>query len=268
MGNTHAAISSTRVGVVIVAVLLQSFVAIEWLYGQAQREATIEVNDPRPLAKAIEVVEQRFGQPITYEDSQVENANEIDDVTGAVRRDGNLNKRVLIPRGGPFMFRYVSPSDSSNPTEFVSILLPSLVATYHSYNNVGYPGRYAVLQRGDVFHIVPTGFRDKGGQDIIRGSVLESSISIPGATRTADEMIRKVLRLVTHTTGITVELGIAPVNLLRGTTVNEGATREVARDVLLRTLSATGRTLSWQLFYGPDTKTYAFNVHIVESSAP
>lgn len=71
---------------------------------------------------------------------------------------------------------------------------------------------------------------------------------------------------VSESTGTEVLVGTVPLNLFVHANVREGASNETARTVLMRTLGAVGRPLSWQLFCQPGTHMCAFNVHIVNGS--
>ena len=84
----------------------------------------VAVEDGRPLAKVLDEVEERFGWTVTYEDPPYQNANEIEDVTERVRRDGKTHLRVLVPRGGAFHFSYaLNPENGSDPAGLLGALL-------------------------------------------------------------------------------------------------------------------------------------------------
>ncbi len=253
---------SLGIGCVGGLIALQLGFGSEQLVGQqVGQNLTVSVNDPRPLAKAIETIEQQYGWVITYEDPLYEYAAEIEDVAALVRKDGDLSKKVLIPRGGAFFFSYAVTGEPADPVG----LLRELLASYES---TGHPGRFSFGQTGNVFHVFPAARKNKNGEQIEQDSVLETRISLPAAERTAEGMVRAVLQSVSQATGINSVLGISPINLLRGVRTSEGVVNEAARDVLVRTLEATQRQTSWQLFYGPGSKMYVFNVHLVAGPAP
>lgn len=77
----------------------------------------ISVEDPRPVAKAITLLESRFGWVITYEDPRYINPADLSDVTEKVRRDLHKFKpgkapKVLIPKGGTLDFEYLHNANS------------------------------------------------------------------------------------------------------------------------------------------------------------
>ena len=69
-----------------------------------QEPATIHVQDPRPLAKVVRTLEQRYGVVITYEEAPYTHEAQISDVTAAVARSQPKSGRVVGPRGGAFSF--------------------------------------------------------------------------------------------------------------------------------------------------------------------
>jgi len=73
---------------------------------------------------------------ITYEDPFYLYASDIEDVTLSVRRDGQTEPRVLVPRGGPFFFQYPAAASVD------SSVLDKLV---DEYNLSGHPGVFRLI---------------------------------------------------------------------------------------------------------------------------
>ena len=226
---------------------------------QAGQTFTISVNHPRPLASAIEVLENRHGWVITYEDPPLLHPSDIEDVTLAVRRDHDLKKpRVLAPRGGPFNFRYSIPAGRVAPDE--SALLERLLEEYH---RSGHPGVFRVRRTGAVFHVVPTESKNALGHFEPRVSLLDSTISISDRERSALGMIEEITAVVSGPAA-RVGIGTVPFNLLNQVSVRGGARNESARSVLLRTLETTNRKMSWALLCDPGPAPIcALNLHFV-----
>src|SRR2546426_6553565 len=65
---------------------------------QETKKANLSVQDPRPLAKAIEILEEKYGFVITYEDPRYTHPSEITDVTEKDRRDLANFKPGKAPR--------------------------------------------------------------------------------------------------------------------------------------------------------------------------
>src|SRR6266481_1560768 len=89
-GNRHRGIRVLALMfLVVTGILTVATYAIRGRGMQANRKVKLSVQDPRPLAKAIETLESRNGWIITYEDPRYVNESEIADVTASVRRDLN-----------------------------------------------------------------------------------------------------------------------------------------------------------------------------------
>src|ERR1700730_11306504 len=84
---------------------------------------TITVQDPRPVAKAIQELEKKYGWRITYEDPPYSQNSDITDVTDfpwpgvpvqslsqlqSLRRKSERNSRMLGPKGGSLSFTLAS----------------------------------------------------------------------------------------------------------------------------------------------------------------
>src|SRR5262245_54420252 len=55
--------------------------------GDVQTVVKLSVDDPRPVAKALERLEDKYGWRITYEDPRYAYPGDIEDVTTKVRKD-------------------------------------------------------------------------------------------------------------------------------------------------------------------------------------
>ena len=222
---------------------------------QDNQTVNINVNSPRPLASAVEEIERRSARVITYEDPFYLYASDIEDVTLSVRRDGQTEPRVLVPRGGPFFFQYPAAASVD------SSVLDKLV---DEYNLSGHPGVFRLIRTGDVCHVVPFERKNRAGAFEPHVSLLDADISIPARDRTALEMINAITETLSSRGVARVGVGIVPLNAMLRTHIQAGATLENARTVLLRTLDTIHPKLSWRLFCDPGpTPECALNVHNV-----
>jgi hypothetical protein len=227
---------------------------------QEQETVTISANDPRPLATVIRGLESRYGWAITYEDPPYLHQNDIADVTRAVSRDFDPKKpKILGPRANPFDFGFRAPSGGARPD--VRPVLEKLVDDYHLTGN---PGRFGIVQTGAMFHIVPVATRDATGRQVASRSLLDAKIAVPTGQRSALEVIDVVARAVGNLHGISIGVGMVPVNLLNQVRLDESAISDDARTVLVRTLAAAPMPLSWQIFCEPaPSRLCALNIHSV-----
>jgi hypothetical protein len=228
--------------------------------GAAQvQQGAITVDDPRPLASAVAELEKRHGWVVTYEDPPYESAGDVRDVTGAVRKDSDLSKTVLVPNGGLFVFNYVLANLAGSPDP--QTVLPALLDAYHLSGN---PGMFRLLRTESVFHVVPATSQNSRGGVAPRTSRLDVLINIRAQDRSALEMLQAILRAVSESTGTNLVVGTVPTNLLLQTRVRQPVSNTTATTALIRTFAATRKNLSWQLFCQPGTTTCAMNVHVVE----
>ena len=230
---------------------------------QSDRTLTVSTEGPRPLADAIETLENRYRWVLTYEDPPYVYASDVEDVTLAVQRTYHPEKRVLVPRGGPFNFEYALASGAAEPEE--SVVLANLL---EAYRFSGYPGEFRLLRTGSVFHVVPSESRNSFGLFEARSSLLDANISIEHQERTADEMLKAITNTVSASGSATVLPGTWPLNLFLSIRRYEGAKNESARTVLLRTLEATHSKWSWRLLCDPGAaRVCALNIHGVANKA-
>jgi len=227
--------------------------------GQAEtsRPAKLFVDGPRPIAKAIEQLEDKYGWIITYEDVRYSHESDLVDVTHPEYRKAHPSAKALLPRWGQIEINYtVSTKTGSpdNPVEVIQKVLNNHVAK-------GNPGVLALKQAGEVLHIVPVKVKNSRGQMVNISAILDVPISLPEEERPPMAIVEAICQALSRETQTTVFKGTAPLNLHQR--IRVGAANEPARDVLTRTLANTKRRLSWKLYYDPTLKVYALNINPV-----
>lgn len=229
-----------------------------------RQQTTISVDDPRPLASAIETLERRYGWAISYEDPAYLYLGDMKDVSREVRKAQVEGKpKVFVPRGGVFNVQYATVSDATlDPI----VVLRRVLSDYHG---AGFPGRFRILRDGEMLHVAPVGAKDRLGVTQSARSILDSRISIASQDRSALTMVSEIAKAVARISGSEVNVGMVPANLLNSAKVAGGVDQEEARSVLARTLASTGVKLSWQLFYNPGETVgaYFLNIHVVSQRA-
>jgi hypothetical protein len=225
------------------------------------------VDDPRPVAKAIELLTERYSQVITYEDPRYEYEGDIRDVTLEVRRDldryppGQAPK-VLVPISGSLDITQPLSPNTGEPENWVSTL--RLVVDSHQSGAAG--GRFRVERVGAVLHVIPTETRDSHGEWIKQASILDVTISITPQELSGSEILEAICNAVSKATGLDVRSGARPTNMFLDYRGQLEADNETARSVLTRALQSINNRLTWQIFYAPDSKRYL--VHIRRVMAP
>ena len=95
-------------------------------------------------------------------------------------------------------------------------------------------------------------------------SILDTPITFPEQQRSAIETVDLIAKAVSQSAGVRLEFAAGPLNLLANTSARLGATNEVARDILMRTLVRTNRKLSWRVFYSAGGREYILSIHGVQ----
>jgi hypothetical protein len=230
---------------------------VESFLAQSQ---TLSVNDARPVAAAVEILEGKYGAVITYEDAPYVHETEIVDRTDPTYRKAHpTGRRALDPKGGSLEITYQTPAGLVRSDE-IRYVLQKLLDAHAERNN---PGRFRLQQEGEIFHVIPTQYRDSSGRLVNARSILDTPISFPEQERSVIDTLELIKNAVSKATGIHIIIGTVPLNLLHRISSRQGATNEKARDVLVRDLKATNTKLSWQIFYAPGWNMYALNVHWV-----
>jgi hypothetical protein len=221
----------------------------------------LSVDDPRPVAAAVQELVSRYGYVITYEDPRHAYQGDIQDVTTQVRKDldqyspGKAPK-AMVPLGGTLTLTI--PSSSSISTQAVASVLEQLMRVQLKR---GEGGHFRVVQAGDVFHVLPTEVRDRSGNWAVQPSILDVPISLPMEDRDEDGMLNAICNAVSVAAHVKVFLGAQLGGL--GRHYRLGADNERARDVLMRavmSISSNNQKLTWQLFYGSSENMYALNI--------
>jgi hypothetical protein len=208
----------------------------------------------------MQILERKYGFVITYEDPPYIYETDIEDHTVPEWKLAHPNgHRALGPKRGRLEITYQTPPGPIKPDEIRSVI-QKLLDAHAETNN---PGRFRVLQEGEMFHVIPIQVRGSSGSLVSVNSILDTPISFPEQERTVMETLEIIANSVSKATGMKVITGTVPMNLLFNTSSRQGATNEKAKDALINALKATNTKLSWRLLYGPGWKWYVLNVHWV-----
>lgn len=221
---------------------------------------TLSVNTPRPVGAAMQMLERKYGFVITYEDAPYIHETDIEDHTVPEWKLAHPNgHRALSPKRGSLEITYQTPPGPIKPDEIRSVIQKILDAHAEKNN----PGRFRVLQEGEMFHVIPIQVRGSSGSMMSVNSILDTPISFPEQKRTLNETLEIIANSVSKARGIKFIVGTVPMNLVLRTYSRQGATNEKARDALISAFKVTNTKLSWRILYGPGWKWYVLNVHWV-----
>lgn len=234
------------------------------MVSQRQTKVNLSVNDPRPVAKAITMLEARYGWIITYEDPRYAHADDISDVTEKVRRD--LSKypegqapRVLIPKGGDLSFDYDVLAETNLPSDPEVVVRQLLNAQAGTGNSA----RFRLEKSKTIIHVIPSGVKDRSGRSIPQQSLLDTMVTLSSNERTGLRTLEELTESVATTAQVRIILVNIPFELFLQHKDSQGATGQRAREFLVQLLQriSPDRPLSWQLLYDPGLKMYALNIY-------
>lgn len=222
----------------------------------------LDVNDPRPVAKAVRTLEDLCQCVITYEDPRIIYSRETKDVTDEVSRSiPAKSQRVIVPKGGALTVNYRAVPGTDRPVNLTSALNDVLKA----HEREDGAGKFRIENSNGVIHVIPVAVKNINGKIEPQTSVLDAAISLPRQERTGMQTLTAICEAISKKNHMRVELGAAPLNLLFQHRSVQGFNNEQARTVLIRFLQDVDKSgrLSWRLLYEPGVKTYALNIHEV-----
>ncbi|MGZ8846188.1 MAG: hypothetical protein ACXW3C_06965 [Pyrinomonadaceae bacterium] len=222
------------------------------------------VENGRPLAEAILMLEKRFRTVITYEDPPYVYRGDIADVTESTRRD--LDKyppgkapRVFVPKGGRLEFVIVQRPDGPPDARGT---LEKLVSEYASTIPAA---RFRIEKTANAFHAIPLSVRNAAGRLSSQTAVLDAAITLPAKERNGVQAIRDFCAEVSRMTHRQVVEGTIPTNLANYQHTYSFQRATNARIVLTQILKSFegAPPLSWRLLYDPGMKMFVLNIHSV-----
>jgi hypothetical protein len=224
---------------------------------------TVSVNDPRPLQAAVISLLEKYPVTITYEDPRYVYSSDVRDATIKEPPPGKL--RHMIPNGGVLQATYEVSEETGQPTDFASAIQAIIDA--QNVSTVG--GRFAVLQNGQTFHVVPSEIRDSRGAWIKQPSVLDTPITFSsGGPVDGFQLLDGIVKEISTASGQRF-WGVNPGRLMGSLFRYQGeveAKDEPARDVLMSVLRSIGPRFTYLLDYDPAGQAYMLSIWL--SAAP
>lgn len=238
----------------------------------------ITVDDPRPLAAAIDKIEELSGIPINYEDMPVYYSADVKDVTDAVARTPlPAGRRIIVARGGQLSVPIVvdAATGKLNGAQAVNAALVALIS---AYNSSGLPGGFDLEFFNGVFFTKPVRYRDATGATRPMTPVLSTPVTLPQEPSQAYQIWQLVIAQVSSAAGVHVDAGWGAGMGDAGPDMGQvafGPQNEPADHVIARLLAPRNSPASatpdanWdagrscRLFTDATSKFYALNVHVV-----
>jgi hypothetical protein len=229
--------------------------ALAFYAAESSAAGTITVDDPRPLAAALDELENRYGWRVTYEDPPYLHDSEIADISHRIARAGS-GARVLVPKGGRFTFAPPSrASAAASPQDIDDVV--------RSYNRKHRADAFTVIRGKALLHVVPVKTLGREGRVLPVTPLLDTPVTIPAKRRTALELLEAICEAITANAGQKLSLGAIPVKLLDSQVVASGAMETKARTLIEDVVLASGAPLTWRLLHDPELAWYFLNIGVV-----
>ena len=217
-------------------------------------------NDARPLAQALNTLQQKYRWRVNYEDPQYTSKLDLIDAKDLLDKSSYPNGQHRVPSGGPFVADLGAAPAGGVPDEKKT--LQDLVDSYNRSSN---PGRFELREdrTEQVFDVVGTAAHDNRGRISQQPVLLDSPITIEAQERTFSDTVDLVCQKIAEKGHVTINFGVHPLGLDR-VHVTVGGKDLAGRSFLLRAMEATGRKLCWRLLFDPDSGSYFLNVQQVK----
>jgi hypothetical protein len=217
----------------------------------SENAGTTEVtaNSPRPLAQALDALQQKYGWLAGYEDPQFRSKSDLAEPATAGGQ--------ILPAGGRFTAEF--PSTVSDEEK----ILQTVVDAYNSSEN---PGRFELRKtKQGGFSIVGTQSKNAQGHITPQRPALDAPITLLPRQRTATDTINLIARRIAEQRGVKITLGVSPRNLLDHNNVKVSGTKVPARELILQVLSSLRGSFYWRLLFDPNSKGYFLDIHLEPS---
>ncbi len=225
----------------------------------------INATGPRPLLRALDALQQKYGWLVDYEDPQYV----AEPSPPPNRRWRRANTEGRADEG--FSVEFTTGPTPENPDE--GSVLQTLVDAYNEASTAAQfelrmePGAGVNNKdnkiSGPRFDVIGESQRDQ--QDTAHNPpILDLPITIAKETRTAERTIALICQKLKQKSNISVTMdtnqGAADGDVPWQKTIAVGGVDEHARALLSRVITAMGDRLCWRLLYDPAGKSYVFSI--------
>ncbi len=225
-----------RSNVLKLGCILAVFAGVMYAQKGTSHGQTVSVTDSRPLAQIAEILNGRYGVPISYEDASAYPFDgDLGDTVETERRRGFPSAPALTLRNTTLKF-VAEPLDvgfdgawpgrPADPAGVARILQG--VLDQHAAN--GSPGRFKILQTKLGLAIVPTATRNSAGDFVPEQSLLDTRISFAKVEGDTYSVINTFTEALAAASGAKIDFPFG--GLAHSSPV--AANNEIARDVLAR----------------------------------
>jgi len=224
--------------------ILVFIVALAQVIFVGQETLTV-ADDPRPVSEAIDILANKYGWLITYEDPPYRNSADI-------------APWLNVPKGARLDITYSLSTVTHLPDE--AQVVSALLQTAQQKTGIVFEARKGAKR----LHIVPARARDASGNLVDIVPILDTHITVTSEQTVAAGALSLICQELSRMTGEDVIVGTTPLGFLHIRT-RVSANGIPAREVLSSLLDSIAPNLSWSLYYDPGDHSYALNIDVVHS---
>jgi hypothetical protein len=213
----------------------------------------------RPLADVADILQCRYGRPVTYEDP-----------IWAWNGDGEpslVRPTVIVP-----IRRSMTFPSGLTPDETPVLDIGALGRALGEYRKQNELPSFRIWSSSFGLHIAPEAFRDAKGLPAASKSALDATVSIPTAVRSVSDSLGSICASASPAAGVKIVCSAVAINedwykklfAAPGGTLEWGAAGMSARDALIDLFDRSATTFSWRLYCGPSDQTCVLNVTPVQ----
>ncbi len=224
----------------------------------AQTVNSVVNADHRPLAGAVDKLQDGLQVTINYEDAPYEHSGDLQDVSTPQQRAASPGFRLLVPVKGEVSTVVTGASDADKMVSILGLL--------NSHRNAGLPGDFTVEQANGAYYVIPIKVKAANGSMRDVSSVMRTPISLASGERQAIDAEAAIVNAIGKAAGVKIVIGSFPFRPV--TKVTLAADREPARDVLARLFTKLSQTpVCYRLLYDPMMREYMLNVQAGQKPA-
>jgi antitoxin (DNA-binding transcriptional repressor) of toxin-antitoxin stability system len=231
-------------------------------------EFSIQLEQSRPLAAALDLLRERHRCVVSYEDP-VYGPADIEDVTDRILQEQGRPAapglpRVHFPKSRLLELNYEWDGECSQ--EQLSDVVQRLMEVHHQNRN---PGVFRMIRLKDRAVVIPLGIMDEHGMFVPSPSPMDVSVNFEISNGTGDDAIRALLDEINRNTSKRVVGGYIPTNMFYQNRISFEAHNVSAREALVMLIKSMelevgdGTMLSWRLNYDPNFKQHFLNVRFL-----
>lgn len=219
----------------------------------------INADGPRPLLRALDALQEKYGWMVDYEDPQYPAASTSDTNPPSFPQRRHADARNSRRENFSVEFS-VGPTPDSRPDE--NAVLTAVADAYDQSNSAAQFELRKEKEDGGRFDFVGVEVRDQHNEMQSQQPILDLPITLTTEPRSTEETIALICQKVGEHSKIAVTpSGIGgSVNFGGRVTVTVGGIEVPARTLLSSTLAAMKGRLSWRLLYDSGGKSYELNM--------